>query len=152
MARRGRHRDAKVAWLAAHPWWGELADDEIARIAALGDRLDLPSGRLLMHRGEPGVEAAMIIDGEVVVSRFGQVLAWLGPGEIVGELSVLDGVPRNADVRTASEVELLVFRAAELQTAMEEVDPLRARVMALAVAHRGGGASAPATRLAETAD
>jgi CRP/FNR family transcriptional regulator, cyclic AMP receptor protein len=144
MQLRRRQGDAKTAWLTDHPWWGELSEDDLARIAALGDRLDLPAGRLLMHRGQPGVEAAMIIAGEVVVSRFGQVIAWLGPGEIVGELSVLDGVPRNADVRTSSDVQLLVFNATGLHTALAEVAPLRARVMDLAARHRGGSAPDPA--------
>jgi CRP/FNR family transcriptional regulator, cyclic AMP receptor protein len=144
MQLRRRPGDAKTAWLADHPWWGELSADDLARIAALGDRLDLPAGRLLMHRGQPGVEAAMIVDGEVVVSRFGQVIAWLGPGEIVGELSVLDGVPRNADVRTSSDVQLLVFNASGLKEALDEVAPLRTRVMQLAAQHRGGTAPDPA--------
>lgn len=87
----------------------------------------------------------MIIDGEVVVSRFGQLLAWLGPGEIGwGELSALDGVPRNADVRTSSDVQLLVFTATGLRTALEDVAPLRARVMELATRHRGGPTPEPA--------
>jgi CRP/FNR family transcriptional regulator, cyclic AMP receptor protein len=137
MSLRRRSRDPKVAWLAEHPWWGAFTEEDLARLAALGDRLDLPADRLLMHRGDRGIEAALIIDGEVVVSRGSEILAWLGPGEIVGELSILDDAPRNADVRTASDVQLLVFRDSELKTALEEVAPLRDRVLELAARHRG---------------
>ena len=134
---RRRKRDPKVAWLAAHPWWGELTEDEVQRLAALGERLDLPSGRLLMHRGQRGIEAALIIEGEVVVTRSGTVVAWLGPGEIVGELAVLDDVPRNADVRTSSDVQLLILDGAALATVLAELEPLRQRVLDLAKRHRG---------------
>jgi hypothetical protein len=44
MARRRRSRDPKLAWLAAHPWWGELSDDDLARIASLGERRDHREG------------------------------------------------------------------------------------------------------------
>lgn len=141
MALRRRHRDKGIAWLADHPWWGALDDDDLGRIAALGERLDLPSGRLLMNRGDRGIEAALIIDGEVVVTRGGTVLAWLGAGEIVGELSILDDAPRNADVRTASDVRLLVLKEDDLRTALEEIAPLRERVLELAAAHRGAPAA-----------
>jgi CRP/FNR family transcriptional regulator, cyclic AMP receptor protein len=138
---RRRHRDPKLAWLADHRWWGELSEDDLAKLSVLGDRLDVPSGRLLMHHGERGLEAALIIDGEVVVSRGREVIAWLGPGEIVGELAVLDDAPRNADVRTASDVQLLVLRDADLRTALEDIASLRERVLELAARHRGGSPS-----------
>ena len=137
MSLRRRREDPKVTWLAAHPWWGELSATDLQRIAALGERLDLPSGRLLMHQGQRGIEAALIIEGEVVVSRSGQVVAWLGPGEIVGELAILDDAPRNADVRTASDVQLLVLADTEFKAALEELAPLRQRVLDLAGRHRG---------------
>jgi CRP/FNR family transcriptional regulator, cyclic AMP receptor protein len=140
MKLRRQHPDDKTAWLASHPWWGELSSEDLTQIASLGDRLDLPADRLLMHRGEQGIEAALIIEGEVTVSRMGEIVAWLGPGEIVGELSILDGSPRNADVRTASDVQLLVLREQELRTALDTIEPLRKRVMELASKHRGGPA------------
>jgi CRP/FNR family transcriptional regulator, cyclic AMP receptor protein len=136
MKRRGS-RDPKVAWLAQHPWWGELSEDELLRLASLGERRDLAADRLIMLQGERGVDAALIVEGEVTVTRAGAVVAWLGPGEIVGELSLLDHVPRTASVRTASEVQLLVLRADDLQAALAEIAPLRERVLALASEHRG---------------
>jgi CRP/FNR family transcriptional regulator, cyclic AMP receptor protein len=137
--RRGT-KDQKLAWLSAHAWWGELDQADLARIAQYGDRVDLPADRLLMLDGERGIEAAMIIDGEVIVSKGSNVIAWLGPGEIVGELSILDNVPRNAQVRTGSDVELLVFHAASLRQALDEVEPLRQRVLERAASHRGEAA------------
>lgn len=137
MGIRRRQRDPKVAWLAAHPWWGEMTEDEVQRLAALGERLDLPPGRLLMHRGQQGIEAALIIEGEVVVMRDGTVVAWLGPGEIVGELAVLDDAPRNADVRTSSDVQLLILDGTALKTVLAEFEHLRQRVLELAERHRG---------------
>jgi CRP/FNR family transcriptional regulator, cyclic AMP receptor protein len=144
MTRRGS-RDPKVAWLSEHPWWGELDEDELRRLASLGERRDLAADRLIMLQGERGVEAALIVEGEVAVTRPGEVVAWLGPGEIVGELSLLDHVPRNASVRTASEVQLLVLLADDLEAALESIAPLRERVVALAAEHRASSRTDPAS-------
>jgi CRP/FNR family transcriptional regulator, cyclic AMP receptor protein len=143
MKRRGS-RDPKIAWLAEHPWWGELSGDELRRLASLGERQDLGADRLIMLQGERGIEAALIIEGEVTVTRSGKVVAWLGPGEVVGELSLIDHVPRTASVRTASEVQLLVLRDGDLQAALEQIAPLRQRVLELAAEHRSPPQTDPA--------
>jgi CRP/FNR family transcriptional regulator, cyclic AMP receptor protein len=133
--RRRRSRDPKLEWLAEHPWWGELSDDDLARIASLGERRDHQEGRLLMSAGERGHEAALIIDGEVLVTRGGGHV-WLGAGDIVGELALLDGAPRTADVRAASDVQLLILSEEGLRVALGEIAPLRERVLELASRHR----------------
>jgi CRP/FNR family transcriptional regulator, cyclic AMP receptor protein len=128
--------DRKISWLASSPWWSELRPDDLHRIARAGDRLDVPAGRRLMRRGEYGFEAAMIVDGLVTVSRDGQIVATLGPGEVVGELSVIDRVPRNADVTAATDLQLLVFSGAELRRAGTEVARLGETVAARAAQRR----------------
>jgi CRP/FNR family transcriptional regulator, cyclic AMP receptor protein len=132
-----RHRDPKVAWLLEHPWWGQLSTHDLIRMACLGHRRDVPEAHVLMLAGERGIDVALIIEGEVVVQRGGRILAWLGAGDIVGELALLDGMPRNADVRTASKVQLLVFDEHELRAVLEAIAPLRERVLELAARHRG---------------
>ena len=61
-------------------------------------------GRRLMHQGDPSDGLYVIVSGRVRVQRVHAdlkeplVLAELGPGEVVGEMGVLDGVPRSATV------------------------------------------------------
>ena len=52
----------------------------------------------IVHKGEAGVGFYLITDGTVEVRADGRVLSKLGPGEFFGEMSVLDGQPRSADV------------------------------------------------------
>jgi CRP-like cAMP-binding protein len=88
-----------------------------------------------MAAGERGHEAALIIDGEVLVTRGGEHV-WLGAGDIVGELALLDAAPRTADVRAASDVQLLILSEEGLRVALGEIAPLRERVLELAERHR----------------
>ncbi|MBK9374138.1 MAG: cyclic nucleotide-binding domain-containing protein [Holophagales bacterium] len=63
----------------------------------------MPSGSRLLAAGESGEEAYVVAEGRLRVSvRIPGVgeeaLAFLGPGEVVGEMSLVDDSPRSADV------------------------------------------------------
>jgi CRP/FNR family transcriptional regulator, cyclic AMP receptor protein len=68
----------------------------------------------LFHEGDPGYTLYVILSGHVSVQRIndtGQVvpIAARGPGECIGELSLLDGKPRSADAETIEPCELLAL-------------------------------------------
>lgn len=133
---RRRHEDEKITWLASKPWWGELAKADLAVLASAGDRVTIPAGRDLFHEGDSASETAVVVDGAVEVRHGDEVVATLGPGEVVGELAVLDHGRRNADVVAVVDTELLVFHASNLQRSMEASEPLRRFVMDAATRHR----------------
>lgn len=129
--------DGKVTWLATQPWWRDLPTADLQVLAATGDRSCLPAGREIMTEGEHGFESAVVISGELEVVHDGEVVATLGPGDVVGELSLLDGTPRSADVRTATDTELLVFSTRGLQQALSMSARVREQVTGAAATHRG---------------
>lgn len=129
--------DPKVAWLAGLPWWRDLPAEDLRVLATTGDRATVPAGSTMMTEGELGRETAVIVSGDVEVVHDGRVLARLGPGDVVGELSILEHGPRNADVRAATDVELLVFSLRGLQQAMAASEVVRSQVLAAAKEHRG---------------
>lgn len=131
-----RRRDPKVEWLAGFPWWSDLPDDDLAVLAATGDQASVSAGTVMMSEGQMGRETAVIVAGEVEVVHDGEVVARLGPGEVVGELSLLDNLPRNADVRAVTDVELLVFSLSGLRQALASSKGVREQVQAAAAAHR----------------
>ena len=54
--------------------------------------------RVIARQGDIGTGFFVVVDGRVRVVRDGERVATLGPGEFFGELSVIDGGPRNAHV------------------------------------------------------
>jgi hypothetical protein len=63
----------------------------------------LSSGTRLLSAGETGEEAYVVAEGRLRVSMRipgvgEEALAFLGPGEVVGEMSLVDDAPRSADV------------------------------------------------------
>jgi CRP/FNR family cyclic AMP-dependent transcriptional regulator len=91
-------RDRRNELLAACPLFRGLAPQQLAAVAERASEVDFPADRVIARQGEVGTGFFIVVDGEVRVVRDGQELAVLGPGEFFGELSVLDGLPRVAQV------------------------------------------------------
>jgi CRP-like cAMP-binding protein len=70
----------------------------LAAIAAVAVEVEFPAERVVARQGEIGTGFFVIVEGRVRIVRDGVVVATLGPGEFFGELSVLDGGPRVAQV------------------------------------------------------
>jgi CRP/FNR family transcriptional regulator, cyclic AMP receptor protein len=68
------------------------------RIAAAAVEVEFPAGHVINRLGEIGTGFFVIVSGAVRVVREGAEVARLGPGDFFGELSVLDGRPRIAQV------------------------------------------------------
>ena len=69
----------------------------------------MTAGSLLVDQGQTGREAFVILDGNVTVKRNGRKVATLGPGAIVGELSLLDHGPRTATAVCETDCTLFVI-------------------------------------------
>jgi CRP-like cAMP-binding protein len=77
-----------------------LDEKELTRIAAVGKRVSFESGKVIAHQDEGGAGFHLVMDGEVSVDVDGHERARLGPGKYFGEMSLLDGLPRSATVKT----------------------------------------------------
>jgi flavin reductase (DIM6/NTAB) family NADH-FMN oxidoreductase RutF len=91
-------------------------------ILALGEERKYADGEAVMRMGEPGSELLLVVEGTVRVERPGRSLT-LGPGELVGEIEVLDpGGGRIADIHAVGPVRCVaVSRGAPLSAL--EADP-----------------------------
>jgi CRP/FNR family transcriptional regulator, cyclic AMP receptor protein len=92
----------------------------LARIAARMTELEVPADRVIARQGEIGTGFFVIVSGMVRVVRDGEVLAELGPGDFFGELSVLDGKPRNAQVVTTEPTTCLALASWEFEAVVRE--------------------------------
>ncbi|GJE75528.1 EAL domain-containing protein [Methylorubrum suomiense] len=92
------------------------------------DRTLVPAGSLLFSAGEPGDAAYLIVGGrlEVFLARpeGDIVLAHRGPGEIVGEMAILDRRPRSASVRALEDSALVAVTEQQLAHRIAETDPI----------------------------
>ena len=122
------------------PMFGGIDPEDLERIATLFTERRYDSGELIFAWGAEGDEMLIIVEGEVTVSRpqegSGGHIRTVRSGDYVGELSLLRGQPRAANVTAGPEgVRGLILRGAELHAILEE-RPEAAMAMLAALAER----------------
>jgi CRP-like cAMP-binding protein len=107
--------DRRIEMLGACRLFGGVGRDVLERIAARATDVDFPAGHVIARQNEIGTGFFVVAEGHVRVVRDGRRLAELGPGEFFGELSVLDGQPRNAQVVAETPVRCLAVASWDLE-------------------------------------
>jgi CRP-like cAMP-binding protein len=91
------------------PVFADLDDDELRNIAALAAEVSVPEGKELVREGDYSYDVLAIEEGTASVERDGELIADLGPGDVVGEMGVLERSQRNATVRATSPMLLVTL-------------------------------------------
>ncbi len=96
------------------PLFAGLDDDALAALAGRLRRRRLPAGTPVVYKGDPSGALHIIASGRVKVHQATLrgdevILSILGPGDCFGEMSLLDGEPRSADISTLEAAELLLL-------------------------------------------
>jgi CRP/FNR family transcriptional regulator, cyclic AMP receptor protein len=115
--------------LAQVPLFKGCSKDELKRIDRAATRADYEPGAVLCKEGSVGRELILIMDGEATVERGGQAVATVGPGDFIGEMSLLDGGPRSATVTTTTAVSALVLPTREFWQVLDEVPPIAHKLL-----------------------
>ena len=125
-----RSKDAKVELLRNVPLFAACTDRDLRRIAGLVDEMDVQDRTVLIRQGEPGRECFVIAEGKAKATVRGSGSASLGPGDVVGEMSLLDQAPRAATVTAWTDMHLLVLTPRNFSALIEEFPPVARRIMA----------------------
>ena len=91
-------RDRKADLLSVARLFEGVDAEGMDRIAAVAVEVEFPDDHVIARQGDIGTGFFVIVSGSTRVVRDGEVIARLGPGDFFGELSVLDGQPRLANV------------------------------------------------------
>jgi CRP-like cAMP-binding protein len=97
------------ARLEAFPILSGLGADGLDAIASVASGLEVEAGRVLTAEGDFGHALFAIEQGSAEVSRDGEVLRALGPGDIFGEVAVLASGRRTADVVSTTPMSLIAI-------------------------------------------
>ncbi|HMK99509.1 MAG TPA: cyclic nucleotide-binding domain-containing protein [Acidimicrobiales bacterium] len=127
MAPWGRAR--KMELLASMAMFSACSRRELGQVAAVAVQGELPEGAVLTRQGQKGGLAYVIGQGEAEVVRDGRRLASLGPGDVVGELSLIDGEPRSATVRALTPLQVLEINADDLRRLLRKAPGVRRKLL-----------------------
>jgi CRP/FNR family cyclic AMP-dependent transcriptional regulator len=103
------------------PVFSDLEDRELSHIAALAAEVSVPAGKELVREGDYSYDVLAIEEGTASVERDGSHIADLGPGDVVGEMGVLERSQRNATVRATSPMRLVTLTGWDIRRLRKSV-------------------------------
>jgi CRP-like cAMP-binding protein len=104
------------------PLFSKLSHKQRKAVSQHADEVSLGAGAHIIDEGHLAYELFVIESGTADVSEGGNIVAQVGPGDVVGEIGVLKTHKRTASVVATSPVEVIVIYGPEL-TAMKETVP-----------------------------
>jgi len=122
-------RANKIDLVAGIPMFSTLSQRELGQVATLTVPGHFDAGAVLTRQGASGGLAFVIAEGRAEVVRGGRRLASLGPGDVVGELSLIDGEPRSATVRATTDMEVLEISSQDLNRLLRKTPAVRRKLL-----------------------
>jgi CRP/FNR family transcriptional regulator, cyclic AMP receptor protein len=110
--------------LKSVPLFASFDKRQLRRVAQVADEIDIPAGKELLHEGNFAYEFMLISAGRAEVTRAGEHVAELGPGDFLGEIAALDRGKRNASVVARSSMSVIVMTDRELRHLSAEIPEL----------------------------
>jgi CRP/FNR family transcriptional regulator, cyclic AMP receptor protein len=96
-----------AAQLKRIPLFSDASDEELNKVATFAQSKEVPEGEVVVEEGGFSRELLAIEDGTAEVTREGEHLADLGPGDVFGEAGMLDDSMRAATVTATSRMKLI---------------------------------------------
>ena len=79
----------------------------VKRLATVGNAVNIPQGWAVIMETTPADSAYIVLDGTVEIRKGGQTIAELGPGDVFGEIALVNHSLRNASAVAASQIRVL---------------------------------------------
>lgn len=106
------------------PFLAALSEDDARELRALGRLRRYDAGDVLFHQGDEPGGVSILLDGRVKVTSLSPsgkevILAFRGPGDIIGEVAAIAGSARSSAVRAVEPVQALAVGAHDFRQFLE---------------------------------
>lgn len=85
------------------------------------DLVDFPAGAVIIMEGKEGNHMYVVMQGEVSISLEDKVIATAGPGEIVGEMALINSDLRSATVTAKTDCQLAMIDQGSFESMLRHV-------------------------------
>jgi CRP-like cAMP-binding protein len=111
---------AKESIDLSHIWLlSSLSKAERKALEQKARKMEVPAGTLVLDEGSVGQACYVIETGKVAILRHNRKIAEVGEGQIVGEVALLDRLPRTASVKTLADSVLYEFTKADFDAVLD---------------------------------
>jgi CRP/FNR family transcriptional regulator, cyclic AMP receptor protein len=117
---------AVVSLLSSFSIFKGLREDEIRDIVSFLRLNKFQEDDVILRKGEPGRNLFIVVAGKVeVVSEDGMSIAFMGSGEVFGEMSLLSGDPVGATIKVVEPSTVLFIGAKDFKKILNEIPGLQ---------------------------
>ena len=127
---RSRIPKEQLDLLAAVPLFSACSHNELRAIAQLGTPVTAEEGAYLTERGKPGREFFLVLDGKASCRVGRREIGTFSEGDYFGELALLHGGIRTADVVAVSRMDLLVLDSREFRSMLMTTPSIGVKMLA----------------------
>jgi CRP/FNR family transcriptional regulator, cyclic AMP receptor protein len=110
------------------PLFAGLSKKERERVARWADEIDVAPGHHLVDQGRFPHEFFVLLEGSVEVTRDGEHLADLGPGDFFGEIALVEQERRTASVIATTPVHAIVMHQRDFDEMQQELPSVCDRI------------------------
>jgi CRP/FNR family cyclic AMP-dependent transcriptional regulator len=110
------------------PLFADASDEELARVATFAESKEVPEGEPAVTEGGFSRELLAIEDGTAEVTRDGEHIADLGPGDVFGEAGMIDDEMRSATVTATSRLKLISLGHFEVQRLKKDAPEVYSKI------------------------
>lgn len=111
------------------PLFSGMTDRALDAVGDLVSQRSFAADEDLTREGEPGDSFLIIRTGAAIVLVDGRQIGELGPGDFLGEISLIDGGPRTATVRATEPIDALVIGRDDFTTLLERHPAVRLELL-----------------------
>lgn len=102
------------AMLAQHVLLAKLDDSALDRLVSVASERRFNNGQVIFQKGDPGTSMMAVLSGRVRISAYSEdgreiILNMVDPGQLFGEIALLDGKERSADATAMGKTEILIL-------------------------------------------
>jgi CRP/FNR family transcriptional regulator, cyclic AMP receptor protein len=138
MSDAGESEQSPVKLLRSVPLFSDLEEAELERFSRVAVPRSFPAGVRVFHEGDHSDACYIVREGSFRVTREHSdgraiTLATLGPGDIFGELAMLDGEVRSASVEALDDGELLALPAGDVRSLLARHPEITVKLVAALV-------------------
>jgi CRP-like cAMP-binding protein len=118
------------------PLFKDLAPRELQLLAGTCREREFAANTALLRQGETGVGLYIITSGSVSITQHQDggeehEIARVGPGDVLGEMSLLDDLPRSATATAAEPTRALVLPVWDFRAALREAPEIGIKLLAI---------------------
>ena len=114
--------------LRSIPLFSDLTDDDLKAVATYAAEISVGAGKHLVDEGDYSYDLFVIAEGNAEVQQDGQQIAELGPGDVFGEMGVLEKGLRNATVVANTPMRLVTLSDWDVRRMRKQLAPVLDRL------------------------